>query len=351
MTGSASIETVERGKHEPFDPVRISASRVNSYLTCGVAFKRKYIDGEVPTQLGSAALFGNIMHEAAEKWALNREQDFVRLVAQAWLSHCKGTPVVKFIEQYQSLSVQAMKLEKQIRDDWAAQGKESKAPRMTAVWKKSQVAQDIEKLIASWLPKMNEESPWTFTERDPLPSLYDESLIVAKKYGRKYASLPPALHTEFGFTVEWRGFILRGFIDAIEPVGDGYGITDYKTYRADPPPSKDWRQSVMYDIAFRTLCEQGVLPFDPEAPRWCIFDYMRLLKRRDYIVGQADEDKLYADLAMYNNAVTHGVFLPAHKNTNPDFCDFDDCCMKTRGDGVGCRGNLYPEDEDGEATA
>lgn len=350
----AVVVPVERGSWEPFDPVRISPSRVNAYLQCGQAFRRKYILGERPKVIGSAALFGNVMHGALEKWALNRDQSLVSLTAQSWLELTKGTPVAKFLGEYQAISVECMKAERAAADAFERRnpGKKSKAPRMTKEFKESAAAQKLNALLARWLDALNEGSKWRFTERDPLPNLYDESLKVAKRYSRKWSDLPAALHTEFGFTVEWRGFILNGFIDTIEPVLDdgeliGYVVGDYKSYRAEAPLAKDHRQGVIYDIAFDSLCRSGALPFDPDLPRWIVFDYLRLLERKDFVMGEADHDVLFADLTMYRKGVEAEVFLPAHKNQNPDFCDFpEDCCMKTRGDGTGCRGGLYPETTD-----
>lgn len=346
---------VRGGDHEPFDPLRISPSRVNAYLQCGEAFRRKYIDGERPKIIGSAALFGNVMHGALEKWALNRDQDLVSLTAQSWVEQTKGTTVAKFLGEYQAISVECMKAEKAAVIAWekANPGKKSQAPRRTRFFKESAAAQKLDALLARWLDALNEGSKWRFTERDPLPNLYDESLIVAKRYARKWADLPVALHTEFGFTVEWEGFILNGFIDAIEPVtaptGElaGYAIDDYKTYRAESPEAKDHRQGVIYDVAFESLCRSGQLPFDPELPRWIVFDYVRLLRRKDYRMYEADRAVLLRDLKAYHRGVTSEVFLPAHKNQNPDYCDFpEDCCMRTRGKGTGCRGGLYPEATD-----
>lgn len=354
MSG-AVLTPVVRGADDqrPFDPVRISPSRVNAYLSCGVAFERKYLQKEKPQLLGSAALFGNVMHLALEKWALNREQDLVTLTAQAWMEQTRGTPVSDFIVAYQSISIECMKAEAEARIAFEARnkGKESKAPRMTREFKESPAAKKLGRLLAIWIPKLNEGSPWRFSERDPLPNLYDESLIVAKKYSRLWKDeLPTALLTEFAFNVEWNGFLLNGYIDAIEPVvapaGElaGYGVCDYKTYRADPPGAKDWRQGVIYDIAFEALCRSGALPFDPELDRWVVFDYVRLLRRHDYRVMQADREVLLRDLQMYRDGVTAGVFLPAQKNQNPDFCDYEDCCLNSRGAGTGCRGGLYPEE-------
>lgn len=357
---TASVEPVVRGgsTDREFNPHKISPSRVNKYLGCGEAFRRYYIDKEEPGIIGSAALFGTVVHGALEKWSLNRNQDLVTLMGQAWLDVTAGTAVAGFIGQYQALSIEAMKKEKEIRDAWADRGKVSKAPRMTKDWKESKVAKDIGKLLGSWHVRLNTDSPWRFTESDPLPSLYDESLILGKKYAAKWRHLPSSLHTEFGFNVEWEGFLLNGFIDCIDPVltddGEltGYEVVDYKTYKAEPPGAKDWRQGVIYDVAFEALCRSGALPFDPELPFWVVFDYPRLLLRRDYSFGPEDREVLLRDLRMYRDGVSAGVFLPAAKNQNPDFCDYGStgtCCIQTRGTGTGCRGGRYREEEESEA--
>ena len=362
VTGSLTdtgLIPVERGDHseQAWNPKLISASRVNSFLQCGVAFKMHYVDGMPEQRSGSAALFGNVIHEALEKWTLDRKQDLVTLTAQAWMNQTrKHRKTQEFIQAYQGISVECMKAEQAARVSWEAKpmnrGKVSKAPRMTKDFKESAANQKLLKLIAHWLPKLT-DSPWQFTERDPLPGLYDESLQVAAKYARKYGSSPSSVHTEFGFMVEWRDYILRGYIDAIDPLvaptGEltGYLITDYKTYRAEASEMKDWRQGVMYDIAVRDLIHRGVLNLDPDLPRYIVYDYVRLLKRKDFAVTKKDWNQLDAELTLYTRAIDNDIFLPADKGANPDFCGYpENCCLRTRGEGVGCRGGIYNDDEE-----
>lgn len=343
------------GSHErgEFTPTQISPSRVNSYVSCGQAFKMRYIDGLPEERSGSAALFGTVVHHALERWALNREQSLVTLVAQAWMAVTEGTPVADFIRAYQSISVECMKAEKAARDTWEADkrnaGKKSKAPRMTKYFKESDAAKKLNRLLAEWIPKLNAESPWQFSEFDPLPSLYDESLVAAKRYAIKWRSLPPALYTEFGFTVEWEGFQLKGYIDCIEPVvspeGELVGILvlDYKTYRAVKSEAKDWRQTCLYDVAIADLKARGVLDL-PDVPVYVGCDYFRLTERRDWLMTPADHAKLLDELQMYSRGVAAGVFLPAEKNRNPDFCDYpSNCCLRGRGDETCQRGGLYTD--------
>jgi hypothetical protein len=305
----------------------------------------KYLEGRPEERSGSAALFGNVLHAALEKWNLNRSQSLVSLTASAWLSETEGTSVNDFLGAYQSIVVQVMRAEKDACEAFLAKNKrETLAPRMTKHFKDSAACAKEKALLAQWLPRLNEESPWHFTERDPLPALYNESLIVAKRYAAKWHDRPAALVTEFGFDVKWHGFLLNGYIDSIEPyrpVGADPGIViqDHKTYRQEAALMKDWRQMVMYRVAFRDLAERGVEPFasldQKSLAVYCAADYVRLLTRKVWQVTKKDEERLLTELRMYEAGVAHGVFLPAQKNFNPDFCPYpSNCCMNTRGEGL-----------------
>src|SRR3954467_10071583 len=258
---------------ETFSPRKVSPSRVEALNQCGVAFKMKYVDGLPEERSGSAALRGSVYHGALEKWTPDRDADLLTLVRSAWLTETEGTPVKDFLGEYAAFSVAAIKQEHAIREAWKARGKESKAPRMTKEWKDSKVAKDIGRLLAGWIDRLN-ESHWQFTERDPLPGLYDESLVWARRYQAKWGHLPKSIYTEFAFNVEWRGFHLNGYIDVVEPLispeGElqGVGITDYKTYAALPEAKmKDWRQLVTYDVAIHDLLKRGALALPPAFER------------------------------------------------------------------------------------
>jgi len=342
------VRMVAQREPQDFSPYKVSPSRVNSYLSCGVAFKMKYIDG-IPEQMsGSAALFGSVMHEALEKWALNRQQDLVPLMASAWLAVTEGTSVNDFIGAYQAVAVEVMQAEKMAALDFVMKnGRETKAVRMTSAFKKSAAAKMELDLLAAWLPKLEAESPWRFSERDPLPALYGESLKLAKSYAERYRQLSPAIVTELGFDVEWRGFLLNGYIDAIEPLYDEHGemrgiiVLDYKTYAREPAAMKDWRQMVMYDVAIRELPDRDVLPASlSDAIREGVniivgCDYVRLGERRFWGITDRDYEQLHVELTMYLRGVQSGVFLSAEKNRNPDFCPYpENCCLTTRGAGA-----------------
>ena len=348
-----------------FDPTVVSPSRVNKLDECGVAFKMKYLDRVPEQRRGSFALFGSVVHGALEKWTLDRSQDLVALMRQSWLTEtAEAATVREFLAEYQLISAAVLRAEKDAIETYNSDprniraGTTCKAPRMTKAFKESDAAKTMFRLLAQYADRMSADSPWEFTERDPLPSFYDDSLIIAKRYARRHAHLPTALHTEFHFTVPWRGFTLDGYIDEIEvivsPTGEivGVGIIDYKTYRREPPEQKDRRQLVMYDVAVRWLVAEGQLGLPvslDDVPLFVGIDYVRqadvecdwkvLLHEGEETSGgrsrawwemtEADHDWLERDLGDYCGIVTGGHFRPAGKGTNADFCDYGElCCLR-----------------------
>jgi hypothetical protein len=262
--------------------------------------------------------------------------------------------VVGFLAAYQSLSVPVMKAEQAARLSFEKRnpGKVSKAPRMTKEFKESDAAKQLARLLAQWIPRLDKESPWKFNSSDPLPQLYDESLIAAKRYMVKYREHPAAIATEFAFNVEWNGFVLNGHIDEIEPVVNGAGelvalvVLDYKTYRQVKSEQKDWRQVCMYDVAIREMLKDGRLVL-PDVPIHVGVDYFRLGFRRDWLMTEADHAKLLSEIQMYHRAIEAEVFLPAAKGSNPDYCDYpENCCLQTKGAGCAQRGGLYEDPEE-----
>lgn len=336
-----------REVEQSFDPRRISPSRVEALNQCGVAFRLKYVDGMPEEVSGSAALFGSVVHQALEWWAPDRSKPLLELMRNAWPA-VGGDTIAAFLQEYQPLSGESIREQHKIKEAWAARGKESKAPWMTADYKKSDVAKKINRLLGEWLPRLEEGSHYRFTERDPLARLYDDSLVLAKRYEARWQHLPHPLHTEFKFEVPWRGFTLIGYIDTVEPLLDretkelvGVGVIDYKTYGKAPAEFKDWRQLVIYDVAFNFLIESGQLrlPVDvSDIPVLIGVDYVRwqdtkdwegCKPRRFWAVGPEDHDRLERELNAYANTVEGGNYLPAEKGRNPDFCPFpSQCCLR-----------------------
>lgn len=337
---------MQRQRTEPFNIHSISPSRLNNFFECGVAFKKEYIELLPFERSGSAALFGTVLHAALEKWSLDREHSLVNLVAGCWQEELEGTPLKHFLEEYRPLSIKARKLEKDI----CQRRPDIKAPRMTRDWKQSQVSKDIFRLQQKWSQQL-EGSFYTFTESDPLPKLFDESLILARKYELRARQWPSSLQTELPFNVplevDGEEYRFTGYIDSLEfwtevpeglPWEPGYVLRDYKSYAREPYPNKDRRQMLTYRMAFEKLVELGFLDLPLSDSRGnkfritCVLDYPRLGDFSTYSFGDAEWTDLVTDVALYSKAVKAGVFLPAGKSRNPDYCPFPSSCCMTRGE-------------------
>ena len=320
-----------------FNPKRVSPSRIGTYADCGEAFRLKYVEGVAPERCGSAALFGKVMHKAREEWVLDRKLDLVKLTQQAWKHETQDDPVIAaFLDQYQRLSIKAIAVERQIFHDREAQGRPVKMVRMTKDWKESTIAKAIEALMREWLEPLNKGSKYEFTERDPLPSLYDESLVLARRYSIENQDLPTAYESEFPFEFEWNGYTLNGFIDEICPIIDprtgiqrGVGVVDAKTYRNAPVHAgKDSRQLIIYSLALKHYYNAGVLdiPID-KYPIYQGIDRMRLLEWKWYQYTDSDEARLLRELQMYSRGIEAEVYIPASKTCNANYCDFAKHCI------------------------
>jgi hypothetical protein len=316
-------------ERKTFNVNRVSPSRVGKYAECGLQFKFHYID-EVPLDTkGSAALFGSVAHKAREWWIVDRTQDLIPLMEKAWLEETNDEPTIRaFLQEYQQLSRRACRLEEEIR----RRRPELKAVRMSKDWKTSDVAQETNQMLGRWWERLN-QSRYQFSERDPLPALYDESLVLAWKYGDRWRHLPNALHSEFAFEFEWNGFTLNGKIDEIgrrlSPEGEmlGFTIEDAKTYRQEWHKFRDNRQLIIYDLAVRHLVDAGVLDLDLTFPLFPVIDLMRLGKKWVYPpVTPVDHARFLDELQQYKRGVEAGVFLPAAKSCQARFCDYAGVC-------------------------
>ena len=172
----------------------------------------RYVDGVPSEEIGGAALYGSVIHDALQHWALNRSQNLSLILESSWLRVTSGDEAGEAITQLLPLIGRAKKLSQQIVADRASAGTETKNVRATKAWKDSGVAQEL-----AGLDKL-EESKWRFAKNKPLPVLYADSLNWAEEYEPANNDLPTALQTEFRFNVPFRGFDLHGMVDAIRPV-------------------------------------------------------------------------------------------------------------------------------------
>ena len=319
---------------------KVSPSRIGTYADCGEKFRFKYVERRNEERRHSALLFGSVMHAAREIWVLDRSGDFQDLVREAWHTVTKDEPIIAaFLNEYVMMSERVAAALQGVREDWerANPGKVSANPKATKLWREHPVKLELDDLIWSWLPKLSESS-YTFSENDPLPTLYNESLSLAVSYQDRWHRLPNAYVSELPFDFEWRGFRLTGYIDSIEPLMErdsgellGHGIVDAKTYRAEPHQFKDWRQGTMYKLAYLHLHKHGMLPFEPHDKLYFGIDMMRLLDRKFFDLDYRDLERLERELIMYRAGVENEVYVPASKTCMADRCEFAKICSYYHG--------------------
>lgn len=317
-----------------FDATIISPSRLSQFSECGRKFEFRYIDGIKPPRAPSRQLFGSIMHRAREQWVMNRNADMVPMVKAAWAEEgAKDEPLGSFLAAYESLSVQA-------RMERATIGKrrpELKNVAASKDWKEHPLKLQIDELVASLADHMK-ASVWSFTQTDPLPSLYDESITLARGYSDRWRHLPTPLMTEVGFTVPWHGFTLTGRIDDITlfehpEIGQFYGATDAKTHKEDPFAPKFMDQGVMYRVAIReaiTLRRPGLEDLDPDMPVLVGIDAMRLYNQpeayRWFEVDERQERRLLHVLMQYRRGIENAVYTPAAARCDNMGCGYREIC-------------------------
>lgn len=314
------------------DPLVISASRVDTLARCGVSFRYKYVDKVPGARAGVWALWGSVFHKALERWGHDRTQSLFRLMEDAWFEVTQGTQVFAFLKEYRPLSREAIRLVHAIR----VARPDIKKPKATKQWKDSAVHEKISDLKASY---DFSDAPWVIRPRDSLTDDYEESLVIARRYQVKWETRRPVtIATELGFDLPWRGFQLRGFIDALEPLvtpaGEcvGLGATDYKSEQPGwdgeaPPDGKHYRQLVIYAVAVELLQAAGKLPTWPEGNLVGI-DYIRLQERQYWRLGPDDFDRLEYELHNYAKTVREGAYLPAAKGAAIERCDYPEICCQ-----------------------
>lgn len=316
------------------DPTIISPSRLTQYSECGRKFEFRYIDGIRPPRAPSRQLFGSVMHAAREVWVMDRSLDMVPLVKAAWAAEgAKDKPLGTFLEAYESLSVAARMEQQQI----LMRRPELSNVRASKDWKESKIYGQILALLDTLSDAM-EGSVWSFTKTDPLPSLYDESITLARAYSNRWRHLPNALLVELGFTVPWRGFTLTGRIDDLTifehpRIGPFLGATDAKTHREDPFAPKFADQVVLYRVALReaiALDRPGTELLDPDMPVLCGIDAMRLYDQpeayRWFEIDEKQERRLLRVLEQYKRGVENAVYTPAAVRCDNMGCGFKQMC-------------------------
>jgi len=186
--------------------IKLSATRVKTYLQCPRQYRFHYVD-EIPTMLTGALAFGQVIHQELHN-------------LQMWrLTH--GEPLSATVAMYD----------------------------FTRLW------EEIEAVEKPFFKTDTE-----FTEYEELASL------ILSGYVEAHRELPPPILLEYPFEIPLhddttgRKYLLRGIIDRVDQADDGLIIVDYKTSKRKPSPKQlsEDLQLTIYTFAANHLFEQNV---------------------------------------------------------------------------------------------
>jgi len=186
--------------------IKLSATRVKTYLQCARQYRFHYVD-EIPSMLTGALAFGQVIHQVLHN-------------LQMWrLTH--GEP----------LSVQVAMYD------------------FTRLWEEIESAE-----------KPLFKTEMEYAEYEELASL------ILSGYVEAHCDLPPPILLEYPFEIPLqdnttgRKYLLRGIIDRVDQANNGLVIVDYKTSKRKPSPKQlaEDLQLTIYAFAANRLFEQKV---------------------------------------------------------------------------------------------
>lgn len=264
--------------------MRLSASRMGTFMRCPLQGKFKYIDG-LPEAQNAAATFGSCVHHALQKYALDHDVDGA---------------VAAFTETWKN-------------PDLLGRGIDYWPPRTTYM---GYMTKGIEALRA-----YHEQQKW------------EKRTFLA---------------AEHGFLVPFGDHELVGYVDLLEIAGGPRGkkavtITDYKTSSKAPfiPALKVNIQFTVYDYASRQPefwlgNGDGFPPMDngdywwemtKDLPRQNI--WYALMQQKPFDAGERDENdymRLYRVANEIQRAIDYGVFVPDISGDSCSWCPYTVPC-------------------------
>ncbi len=136
--------------------------------------------------------------------------------------------------------------------------------------------------------------------------------------------LPVIFGIESGFTLKVGKIVLRGRIDRIDKIEDGYEIIDYKT--GSPKKKLDWnlkRQLLLYQLAAEEC-------FDPPLKiKKLTFHYIEDNSRLIFVAKDAEKIKLKDQILSVVDQIKSSDFT-AKPGMHCQWCDFKDICESSQ---------------------
>jgi DNA helicase II / ATP-dependent DNA helicase PcrA len=265
------IESKKSDKAMYQEPKSISFTQIAAFTSCPLQYKFAHIL-KVPVFGRHSLSFGKTMHNTLQKFmelVLRQQQG-----PQASLFDPKGKKTIELPDKKEMLAL------------------------YETCW------------IDEWYPSEQLRSEYHKKGEESLSEYYQ----MLKK------DLPEIAWLEKGFTLKIAGVTVRGRIDRIDKIKDGYEIIDYKTGK--PKDKLAWqekRQLVLYQLA-------GEQCFDPPiSVKKLTYHYLEDNSMVSFECTEKDKEKLEQEILSTVDAIKQSDFAPT-PGFQCQYCDFKDIC-------------------------
>lgn len=304
----------------------LSKSRITTVNACGLRFKKQYID-KLPAPFDRAStMFGNIFHDAVERWYAPENnyqtESLWGHVDALWREYLPPT--------VWAATERCLGLDKQLElvADAILLGRpELKSPRTTKAFMESSEFKQFEDARDVMLERCDKVEDMSWPKDENPFQAYRKSKEYAIKLQARWRNQPQPLFVEQPFLLDFEGYTLKGRIDQIrQDINTVTGellpieLLDMKTGRNALSQQEAFLQAwIYYEACYRD-------PVLPEPDRVCFW----LVRHNRGQYGTLDRER-HGRLALgiLNNTarkIITGDWAPAYGTRECGLCDYKDEC-------------------------
>lgn len=310
----------------------LTASRIKDALACPKKYKLGYIDKIYPEKKAISLVFGDVLHQAVERFHKGTDATMPDLVGERWLKTLGAGDYAKLLMDYQDLLDEQKDIEIDlfaVEQDIMQKKPETKAPKQTKAYKEAKEAAyapfaETTAALQTRAANITLNSDYRFTSKGPI-ELYDDSLKIGAAYEEYWMGLeekPEIVSNEASFKIPVHNFTLGGKIDRMDlnQMGE-LEILDYKTNVQEQSYLESFVQNVAYYLGAKELFG--------ERPVAMKYYYLRLGREVRYEL----DDSMVGKLVELMNAVKNIHMLPEHHPTfnTCGWCNYFGMCMQDYG--------------------
>ena len=132
-------------------------------------------------------------------------------------------------------------------------------------------------------------------------------------------NFPKVKHLELGFNFKLNGYIIKGVMDRIDEIENGFEIIDYKTGQVkEEVTTEDKEQLLIYQMAGQEIFKGKSLKLS--------FYYLNDNKKISFIGSEEELNFLKEKIIKIIKQIQQSDFLPTPNQFKCKFCDFKDIC-------------------------